>query len=89
MANLRGFLIDGGGTVEGSTALTGKPYSATLTLDPITLRQLKQKHGLQLENWWRETFGYALDCLTESEARYLLRAESFDTIRTRILAARS
>ena len=30
LANLRGFLIRGGGIVVGATVLTGKPYSATL-----------------------------------------------------------
>ena len=36
---------------------------------------------------WRKRFGFGFDCLTESEARYLLRAEDADTIRNRLAAA--
>ena len=67
---------------------SGRDYSAKLALNPETLRFLREKHGPDLENWWDKTFGYAFDRLTESEARYLLRAENADTIRTRLLEAR-
>lgn len=89
LANLRGFLTEGGGSVVGAVTLTGKNYSAIPALEPVTLQHLRKKHGPELETWWHETFGYGLESLTESEARYLLRAEDFDTIRTRILAAGS
>lgn len=89
LTNLRGFLSAGGGIVAGAVTLTGKGYSARITLDPATLQRLRQKHGSELESWWQENFGYGLDRLTESEARYLLRAEDVDTIRARILEARS
>lgn len=89
LANLRGYLIANGGKVAGAVTLTGKGYSAKLSLDVATLRQLRQKHDSELEAWWEETFGYGFDCLTESEARYLIRAENADTIRARILEARS
>ena len=36
----------------------------------------------------RDLFGFPADCLTESEARWLAKAESLDTIRTEILAYR-
>ena len=89
LANLRGLLLAGGGRVEGAITLTGKAYSAKLALDPETLRLLREKHGLEFENWWQEVFGYGLDFLTESEARYLLRTENADTIRAQLLAAGS
>lgn len=89
LANLRGFIETGGGDVVGAITLTGRGYSAKLALNPETLAQLRHKHGLDLEHWWEKTFGYGLDRLTESEARYLFRAEDSDAIRTRILAARS
>jgi len=88
LANLRGLLESGGGRVSGAVTLTGRDYSAKLALNPETLRFLREKHGPDLENWWDKTFGYAFDRLTESEARYLLRAENADTIRARLLEAR-
>ena len=49
---------------------------------------LREKHGGELESWWQDTFGYGFNFLTESEARYLARADSVELIRDRILAAR-
>ena len=69
----------------GAIALTGKSYSAKLTLTPERLTSLRNKHG-QLESWWAERFGYHFDDLTESEARYLERTEDADTIRDRLTA---
>lgn len=89
LANLRGYLIDGGGRVLGAATLTGRADSAKLALQPPTLAALRGKHGEQIENWWQGTFGYRFDCLTESEARYLLRVEDADTIRMRLVAAGS
>jgi len=45
------------------------------------------KHGRELENWWRERFGFDFDRLTRSEARYLQKTQDADTIRDRIVAA--
>lgn len=89
LANLRGYLIGGGGRVLGAATLTGRADSATLALQPLTLAALRGKHGEQIETWWQETFGYRFDCLTESEARYLLRVEDAYTIRMRLIAAGS
>lgn len=89
LANLRGYMVVGGARVLGAVTLTGRADSATLALQPDTLAALRDKHGEQIETWWQGIFGYRFDCLTESEARYLLRAENADTIRARILAAGS
>lgn len=86
LANLKGLIERYGGKVIGAIALTGKPYSATLALTQETLLTLRQKHGI-LESWWREQFGFGFAALTESEARYLLRAEDVDTIRNRLAQA--
>jgi hypothetical protein len=88
LTNLRGYIESKGGRVLLTTALTGKPYSAKLTVSLETLSALRKKHG-DLEPWWRETFGYDFACLTESEARYLERAEDADTIRNRLAEARA
>lgn len=89
LANLRGYLMHGEGRVLGATTLTGRADSATLTLRLATLAALRAKHGEPIENWWQGIFGYRFDCLTESEARYLLRVEDADTIRARLVAAGS
>lgn len=89
LANLKGYIESKGGCVVLSATLTGKPYSAKLAPSIEILVKLRQKHGDELENWWRNTFGYGFDQLTESEARYLERSDDADIIRDRITAARS
>ncbi|MBI3655676.1 MAG: phosphoribosyltransferase [Acidobacteria bacterium] len=88
LANLKGFLEGRGAEVIGATTLTGKAYSAQLRLSDATLQGLRNKHGSDLERWWLDTFGYGFERLTESEARYLTRADNADTISARIVAAR-
>jgi len=87
LANLRGYIESNGGRVLGAVALTGKPYSAKLTLEEKTLEELRQTHGQNLDRWWQNRFGHAFDRLTQSEARYLARSPDADTIRDRIAAA--
>lgn len=87
LANLPGLLESSGGRVVGATVLTGKPYSAKIALADETLDLLRKKHGNEIENWWQEHFAFGFDCLTESEARYLLRTPDVDTIRNRIVEA--
>ncbi|MFH1602552.1 MAG: hypothetical protein ABIH03_01430 [Pseudomonadota bacterium] len=69
--------------------MTGKGYSAKLALSPQKLHSLRDRYGKELEIWWHQSFGYGFDKLTESEARYLLRAENAHTIRDRVAQARS
>ena len=87
LANLRGWIEKQGGTVVGAVGLTGKPYSAKLNPSEEQLHELRQKHGPDFEKWWREHFGHAFDCLTQSEARYLAHSPDADTIRDRLAAA--
>jgi hypothetical protein len=63
--------------------------SATLALQPGTLAGLRDKHGAEIEDWWQGIVGYRFDCLTESEARYLVRVENADAIRARLIEAGS
>ena len=88
LANLRGWIERQGSTVVGAVGLTGKPYSAKLSPTLGQLDELRQKHGTEFEGWWRERFGHAFDCLTQSEARYLARSPDADTIRGRLAAAK-
>jgi hypothetical protein len=68
--------------------LVDESYSARLNPTQEQLNALRRKHGSTLEGWWRERFGHAFDCLTQSEARYLTRSPDVDTIRSRIAAAK-
>jgi len=86
IANLRGHILKQGGVVIGATVLTGKDYSAILGLDLQKLSDLRRQHG-QIEDWWRQRFGFGFDCLTASEARYLSNTATSETIRARIAAA--
>lgn len=88
LANLKGFIESQGGLVVLATTLTGKPFSAKLCPSGSTLYALRAKHDDQLEIWWKNAFGYGFDFLTESEARYLERADSAELIRDRVFAAR-
>jgi hypothetical protein len=86
LANLKGYIESQGGKVLAAVSLTGKPHSAKLALSPERLQELRSKHGTELENWWAARFAHTFDALTESEARYLARTETADTIRNRIAA---
>jgi hypothetical protein len=86
MANLRGWIEVQKGEVVGAVALSGKPYSAKLQPSEEQLHELRQRHGKDLEDWWRGHFGHAFDCLTQSEARYLARSPDAGTIRNRLAA---
>jgi hypothetical protein len=87
LANLIGYVEGAGGHAIGATVLTGKPYSAKLAPDDSLIRALRDKHGRDLENWWREKFGFGFDCLTRSEARYLEKSPDAQAIRDRLIAA--
>lgn len=87
LANLRGYVEANGGNVVGAVCLTGQSRSAVLRLSASTLRELQSKHGNELDDLWWGWFGYGVDRLTESEARYLIRVEDVDAIRNRIVEA--
>jgi len=86
LANLGGYLQANRATVAGITVLAGRAYSAKLAISAQTLQALRTKHG-QLEEWWIARFGFGFGALTESEGRYLYRAEDADTIRNRLAEA--
>lgn len=79
--------IGQGGTLANLRSHIIKSYSATLALTIETLDALRLKHGKELEKWWYQRFGFAFDCLTESEARYLLKTPNADRVRNKIIAA--
>lgn len=87
LANLRSFILRDGGHVLGATCLTGKHYSARLSPAEGILNQLREKHGHELERWWLAQFGFGYECLTHSEANYLLKTPNADRIRDQITSA--
>ena len=87
LANLRGWIMHLGGRVVGATVLTGKAYSARLSVDQFQIDELTNKHQKELREWWNDRFAFDYDCLTSSEARYLIRTPSADRIRNRIIEA--
>lgn len=88
LANLRGYLGQFNTKTIAASTLTGKNYSSVLAQTPQTLINLRDKYH-ELEHWWIRFFGYGFDCLTESEARYLINSKKdADFIRNRIIAER-
>lgn len=85
LASLASHITQNGGRVIGSFALTGKQYSATLRLSPETLTALRERYG-DVESDFRAATGRGFDALTESEGRYLVKHDSPDAVRSRILA---
>ena len=65
LANLRGFIELGGGTVVGMTSLTESRDGREISLRSETLDMLWMKHGEALDQLWQSQFGYDIDCLTE------------------------
>jgi hypothetical protein len=86
IANLRGHILRNGGAVLGATVLTGNAYSAALRPEPATLEELRDRHG-NIESWWEQHFGFGFDCLTVSEAGFLISNSDSAWVRTRIEAA--
>lgn len=88
LANLRGYIAQFGIQTLAATTLTGKNYSSTLAITDLTLKLLRENYD-ELEQWWINYFGYGFNCLTESEARYIINSKKdADTVRNRIIAER-
>lgn len=88
LAELRGYIISNGGKVAGAAVMVGRENTKNLPITPKMLETLRQKHGEQLNEYWKQEFGHGLDKLTQHEAGHLRTAVSFDAIRDRIAAAR-
>lgn len=87
LANLRGYILGLGGQVVGMTTLTETRDASKIGLESSTLADLREKHGSELEELWRNNFGYGLECCTELEASYLIRQPTVDAIRRRLSKA--
>ncbi|WP_260419330.1 hypothetical protein [Pseudomonas aeruginosa] len=68
--------------------MTAHPGSVDMPVKPQMLAAIEQKHGKAMDEYWRSTFGYGIEQLTQGEAGHLRKALSVDAIRDRITAAR-
>ncbi len=64
--------------------MRGKGYSATLAPSPELLAQVRERYQT-VETEFRAVTGYGFDGLTESEARYLAKHDSPESVRNRII----
>lgn len=87
LANLRGYVETQGGHVIGMTTLTETAGGHKIAPRAETLSVLEAKHGEELDQFWREVFGYSTACLTDIEAGYLSRVESVAAIHARLAQA--
>jgi orotidine-5'-phosphate decarboxylase len=87
IANLRGYIEEHGGKVIAVSTLTKSQDSRKLALRPATLEALEKKHGTELDEFWRGSFGHSIATLTEAEGGNLLRQSSVDVIRNRMAKA--
>ena len=88
IAALRGFIENRGGKVIAASVMTAHPGAVDISVKPGILQAIEQKHGSAMDDFWKESFGYGIECLTQGEAGHLRKAPSVDAIRTRISAAR-
>ncbi len=83
LANIKSFIENAGAKIAGFQVLTGKHDSSLLYLRNQTLENLRQKHGT-FEKEFKEIVKFDYSKLTESEARYLLRAKTVERIRNQL-----
>lgn len=89
LASLRGYVENRGGEVVAASVMTAHPGAVELAAKSAMLGAIAQKHGPAMDIFWKETFGYGIDHLTQGEAGHLKAAPSVDAIRTRIVEARN
>lgn len=85
LADLRAYIEERGGRVIAATTLTGNDKSTRLAPLPATIARLRERFP-GLEQDWKRRFGYGFDGLTQSEAVYLDRFNSAQSIRDNVLA---
>lgn len=74
LAALRSHIARGGGTVIACIALAhGSSTNQKFSIDDQSLNQLETVFGHEIGVFWRETIGHEINCITEAEARLLIR----------------
>ncbi len=88
LASLRGYIENRGGKVLAAAAMTAHEGALHMAVKPAMLAGIAEKHGAAMNDFWKETYGYGIDRLTQGEAGHLKAAESVDAIRNRLSEAR-
>lgn len=88
ISSLRGYIENRGGNVVAAAVMTAHAGALNLPVKPGMLDAIAAKHGPAMDTFWKETFGYGIDQLTQGEAGHLKAATTVDAIRARIIAAR-
>ncbi len=88
IASLRGYVENRGGKVVLASVMTAHQGALQLPIKKGMLDAINNKHGLQVNEFWKETFGYGIEKLTQGEAGHIRAAKTFDEIRNRITATR-
>ncbi|MCZ2328957.1 phosphoribosyltransferase [Bartonella sp. F02] len=88
IASLRGYVENRGGKVIGACVMTAHENSLDLAIKPKMLAAIANKHGLMMNKFVEETFGYGIEKLTQAEAGHFRAAPTVDAIRIRIHDAR-
>jgi len=88
IAELRGYIMSNGGKVPGAAVMAAREGAVSLPVKQKMLDAIRQKHGEQVNEFWKQEFGHGLEKLTQHEAGHLRAASSFESIRDRIAAAR-
>ncbi|OOV86312.1 hypothetical protein [Oceanospirillum linum] len=83
-----GKVVKGQNYVILAIALTGHPGAASLNIKDTMLNAIRDKHGDELNEWWKSEIGFGLDKLTQGEAGHLKKAPSFAEITSRVFAER-
>jgi hypothetical protein len=89
IANLRGFIIEGGASVLGVTTLTASPNSQKLSVSKATLDMIYATYGSQIDEFWNGRFGHGVDCLTEREAILVSRQRTLERLEACLAQAAS
>lgn len=88
IAALRGHILRHGGNVIGAMVMSAQQRSLQLAPTAKILDNIRQKHGAEIEHFFKQELGYGLERLTNSEAAHVYAYPDADTLRTRIAQAR-
>ena len=88
IASLRGYIENRGGHVIGATVMSARATGLDIVPTQKQLDAIQRKHGDIPNDYWTNTFGYGIDCLTRGEAGAIRTSPTFDDIRNRIDDAR-
>jgi hypoxanthine-guanine phosphoribosyltransferase len=89
IASLRGYIENRGGHVLGAAVMTAHPGALDIKVKALTIEKIRNKHGNEMNEYWKEEFGYGIELTTEGEAGHIRAAATTESLRARILEARS